>query len=79
MKDEKELQKALELVEMALTKQVKLQPPMPDEMEEALKGCKQCLYWMIGHPKGETFRKVLGLISEATDGPDYNPQQSISA
>lgn len=79
MKTEKEIKRALELMEMVIHGDINVKPPIPEDVLESIRGCRHALNWILGRAGGEAVRVLLLKAEAQMEAPDHNPQTSLSA
>lgn len=78
MKSEAELQRAVRLLSLLLSGQVKLPRPIPHEAILNTQGVVRALQWTMSFPDSVPLDKLLHDIETAMEDPGFNPQHTIT-
>lgn len=73
MKSEAELQRAIRLLLLLLSGQVKLKRPIPHDAILNTQGVVRALQWTISFPDSVPLENLLRDIEKATEEPGFNP------
>ena len=78
MKSEAELKRAIHLLCLMLSGQVKLKRPLPPDAILNLQGAARALQWTLNFPDSVPLEKLLRDIDHATIEPGFNPHHVTS-
>jgi len=76
MKTEPEIDRALRLICLLLSGQVKLPNPLPPDAALNLQGVARALQWTLDMPDPMPLENLLQQIEKAAQGPGFNPHQT---
>lgn len=77
MKTEAQLQRAIKLLSLFLSGEVKLPRQMSPEAVLNTQGVVRALQWTVGQIDQSPLDRLLTEIEEIQDGPGYNPHHSL--
>ena len=78
MKTQADLERAAKLLGLALTSQVKLRRPWNKEVEQQTLVVCRTILWALELPGCVPLDQLLNEIEELTEGPGFNPMQTVS-
>lgn len=78
MKSEAELKRAIHLLMLLLSGQVKLKRPIPPDAILNTQGVVRALQWTMSFPDSVPLENLLRDIEKATEEPGFNPHQVTS-
>lgn len=78
MKSETEIQRAIRLLCLLLSGQVKLKHPPPPDAILNMQGVVRALQWTLNSPDSFPLENLLRDIEKATEDPGFNPHTVTS-
>jgi hypothetical protein len=78
MKTQAEVERAIKLLTLALTDQVKLRRPWRKETQQQSLAVCRALMWVIDIKNPLPMDEMLKELESLVDDPGYNPHQSVS-